>query len=110
MKKPPQPKTDIIKHYEVKSYKHLGIKIRIAIDYDREKISLLDQAETSKPKRWLFAERGLEYMDGWQDILSAMKYAIEMATDELRTSVKAKEKKVADLFKPNNAFAGQSIF
>lgn len=85
------------KHLEVKSYEHLGITVKVRIDYDHEKISLL--GPNDGPKQWVFAGRQLEYMQGWQNILDAMKRAIESATAELRKHVDVVERKKAALIK-----------
>lgn len=78
-------------HMEVLSYEYKGITVRVRINYDNGKISLID--ESGSHKRWLFAERGLEYMKGWQNILDAMKYTIGEATKKLEEDQDEKEKK-----------------
>jgi len=74
------------------------IKVYVKIDYINNKISLVEPLswrivqddnnltaswkELSwkfKKKEWLFAERWVEYMNWWLNILDAMKYAIEKA-------------------------------
>jgi hypothetical protein len=86
-----KPKEVIHKHLEVKSYEHLGICVKVSIDYDKEKISLL--GPNGGPKQWVFAGRELEYMQGWQNILDAMKFAISAAEADLRKHVDVVEKK-----------------
>ena len=51
------------------------------IDFQKGKISLIDDVGA---KKWVFAEREIEYMQGWRDILDAMKYAIDQAEEELK--------------------------
>lgn len=82
--------TTIEKHLEIKTYTHLGVNVRVKIDYEKGTISLLDQND--QPKQWLFAKRSIEYMQGWQNILDAMKHAIELATNDLSKHQKAAEK------------------
>jgi len=65
------------------TYTHKGIPIHVEIDFFKEEISLIDTADHFKSKKWKFAHRGVEYMPGWQDILDAMKYAIDKATKKL---------------------------
>ena len=86
---------EIKKHLEIETYMYAGVAVRVRIDYDAEHISLLDQGNGAK--KWVFAERQLEYMQGWQNILAAMKYAIEQATKKLEKHVRAVEKEKADL-------------
>ena len=78
------------KHLEIETYTHVGISVRVRIDYDKGKISLLESNDG--PKRWVFADRELEYMQGWQNILDAMKFAIEEATKKLQKHQTEREK------------------
>ncbi len=78
------------KHMEDESYRYAGVEVRVRIDYDRGIISLLES--NGGVKKWVFAEREIEYMQGWQNILDAMKYAIEQATKKLAAHQKAAEK------------------
>lgn len=76
------------KHLEVVTYTHKGVDVTVQIDYDNELISLVKEQSNSVPKRfdakqWVFANRGLDYMEGWQDILAAMSHAVAQATDSL---------------------------
>lgn len=70
-----------MKHFEIKTYTHQGINVQVAIDYDKGTISLTENR--TNPKKWVFAERTIEYMAGWQNILDAMKSAITLAESEL---------------------------
>jgi len=63
-------------------YRLDGISVIVKIDFKNKELSLVDR--DLKRKQWLFAERGLEYMHGWQRILEAMQYAIGEATKELQ--------------------------
>lgn len=65
-----------------REYVYKTIKLLVRIDFKAGEISLLDQ-ETNQGKKWLFAKRGVEYMQGWHDILDGMKYAIDQATAEM---------------------------
>lgn len=96
---------NVIKHIEVVEYEHIGVRVMVTIDYDREIISLTERVDVSSdkrqydPKEWVFAKRSLEYMQGWQNILDAMKYAIECAEVELRKHVDLVARKKAALAK-----------
>lgn len=95
------------KHLEIKTYTHKGIDVMVKIDYHLERISLVEcksftngAEQIFTPKSWVFASRELEYMEGWQNILSAMKNAVSDATTELTLHIKHRkdqEKKANDL-------------
>src|SRR5690606_2279959 len=87
--KNPQP----TKHLEVKTYAHKGVSVCVEINYDAGTISILEST-TKQAKKWVFAGRSLEYMAGWQNILDAMKLAIESAEADLDKHQKAKEKEL----------------
>lgn len=68
------------KNLEIITYEYKGIKVTVKIDYDRGIISLVERAEQGyKPKKWVFADRGLEYLNSWKNILLAMEYAIQQS-------------------------------
>jgi len=96
----------MIKHLEIKTYEYYDIKIMVEINYDNKLISLVERGKNPdqyangpamKPKQYVFVKRGLEYMNGWRNILSAMEYAIDEAEKELSTYLKEKEKEKHDL-------------
>lgn len=69
----------------IRSVTHAGYQIFIKIDRERNKVSLVDRDNngTYVPKKWLFADRGLEYMNGWRSILKAIDLAIVDAQADL---------------------------
>lgn len=75
------------RYQSINSYVYNGVEIWVEIDFKDKKISLINEPEytTNKieSKKWIFANRGLEYMAGWKNILDAMKYAINQASLEL---------------------------
>lgn len=71
----------ILRHREVTTYTHKLVQVRVEIDYDRGTITLLD--EKDEAKKWIFANRTLEYMACWQSIFDAMKAAVAHAEGEL---------------------------
>lgn len=99
----------IKKHLELKTYTFNGIEVLVKINYDKGLISLCETVPhqtkcnetTFANKHWVFAERGLEYMNGWKAVLHAMEYAIESATNELKAYnievQKAKENEVCEI-------------
>lgn len=76
-----------VKKYEFSD----GTIIRIRIDFENNKVTLVEK--DGNKARFLFADRGIEYMNGWLNILGAMQYAIRQARDELEVWQKAKEEK-----------------
>lgn len=90
------------KHLEVITYHHKGISVMVEVNYDEGTISLVDKnpainrgyVKTQDAKKWIFAGRQIEYMAGWQNILDAMKYAIEQATEALEKHQKEAEKRL----------------
>lgn len=66
------------------------VTISVSIDYKFGRIALVDTLKFQKDnpwvpaKQWVFANREIEFMQGWQDILDAMKSAISVATLKLQ--------------------------
>lgn len=48
-------------------------------------------------KNWVFANRTVDFMQGWHMILDAIKYAITEATKMLNAYIKQEEKEEQDL-------------
>lgn len=76
-----------VKKYEFSD----GTIIRVKIDFEKNKVSLVDQNNANT--NFKFAERGLEYMNGWLNILGAMRYAVREARDELEAWQKVQKDK-----------------
>jgi hypothetical protein len=95
------------KHIEIKTYTYGDINITVAINFDKQHISLLEKDNGGpygagvdtrfKNKEYIFVKRGLEYMNGWRNVLTAMNYAIDEAEEELKDYIKMKEKEKHDL-------------
>jgi hypothetical protein len=79
-----------IKHRAIKTYKLGNVRVRVAIDFENNKISLLEE-DSEHIKKWVFAERGIEYIQAWRDILEAMQYAIDRASGELNVEIKRRQ-------------------
>lgn len=60
-----------------------GIEVGIKINYQKRKISLVD-TENFKVKHWIFPPSGLEYMEGWVNVLNAMQVVISGARLKLK--------------------------
>lgn len=69
----------MIKHIEVKSIEYGDVKVYIRLDYDSGTVDLVEPVwskdQEYKKKEWVFVGRGLEYMNGWLNIMEAMKKA-----------------------------------
>lgn len=76
---------------EVYIHKYVGkvqpVDVAVFIDYALGTISLMEKTvqkyEVMRPKQWIFADRQIEYMAGWCDILDAMKEAVLAAKGRL---------------------------
>lgn len=79
-----------------KIYEYKGIKVGVRIDFRSKKIDLTEP-DGQGTKRWVFAGRGLEYMQGWRNILKAMERAINAAAAELKLYVEQEEKEKEEL-------------
>jgi len=78
-----------IKKYEFSD----GTIINVKIDYPNNRVSIVDKNGSNT--NFKFAERGVEFMNGWINILSAMQYAIRAARDELTAWQTAQDEKKA---------------
>ena len=82
---------------EVYVFQHYDVKVGVKINYPKNSVSLVEVADTSLVKKWVFAERGIEYMGGWLQILEAMQEAVKDANKKLKEYQKAKEDFVTDV-------------
>jgi len=101
---------NIVKKYGMKKNKivdiveiiHKKIKVLVKIDYIENEISLVEKHKGIHiHKRWLFAGRGVECMNGWLNILEAQKVAIKeakrMYEEELARVSAFKDKEVLEM-------------
>ena len=80
-----------MKNLEIRTIEHKEVKVTIRIDYDKGTASLMEYVDNSwKRKKWLFADRGLEYMNGWQNVLEAMQEAVKLCKIELEEDLARK--------------------
>lgn len=89
------------KFFEREEYETNGIKVLVEIDYKNEKISLVEDIGKGNyvPKRWVFASREVEYMDGWRNILKAMEHAFTEAEKKLEKHLDKEDRERARLLK-----------
>lgn len=91
------------KHLEIKTIEYGDISVAVKIDYDAETVSLVEAGPKNQgiyqwtPKQWVFNKRGIEYMKGWLDIMSAMMNAVVVAQKDLQEYLDAKSKAKEDL-------------
>lgn len=67
--------------YARRAFTKDGITIITDIDFIKKTISLVEKDGSNK--KWVFAQRTTEFMNGWRRILAAMQYAIDEAQKEL---------------------------
>lgn len=78
----------MIRNVEIKTIEHKGVKVTIKVDFDAGTASLVEVQPHSRPfiyqdKHWIFGGRGLEYMNGWLNILEAMTVAVKECKKDL---------------------------
>lgn len=79
-------------------YTHKGISVAVDIDLVAKTLSLVEKnGNNFSNKKWVFAQRGLEYMGGWCAILDAMKHAIQEASKELKIAEERDQEKFVEL-------------
>lgn len=79
---------------EVIKYEHKEVAVYVKIDYLKGHISLVDHSRAWQGKEWKFTERGVQYMQGWKNILEAMKLAVEFAEVKLRMRQDEKQESI----------------
>lgn len=63
-------------------YEKSHIQVGVRINYTKKEISLVEH--DGRNKEWVFVNRGLDYIQGWQNILSVTKEAISHAQGRLK--------------------------
>lgn len=63
-------------------YSSYGISVVVELDFVKKTVSLVEK-DGSK-KEWIFADRTLEYLNGWRNIMHAMEYAVAEAQKEMQ--------------------------
>ena len=80
---------NIIQLQETITFNHKGIEIYLNLDYEKETVSFIEK--NVQPKKWLFTDRGEEYLGGWYLILEAMQEATKYADGRLKDQAKARQ-------------------
>jgi hypothetical protein len=89
----------VIPKLEEKIYEHNGVRVGVRIDYVQKQLSLIEFEQKNSRgtiKKWIFANRGVEYEQGWQRIFTAMGYAISEAKKELQDYIEVEEKEAIE--------------
>lgn len=69
-------------------YSSYGISVVVELDFVNETISLVEK-DGSK-KLWDFTGRGVQYMNGWRNIMRAMEHATTEAQKEMQAHIDGK--------------------
>lgn len=62
-------------------YSHKGVNVCVDLDFVKKTVSLVEKDGVNK--KWIFADRTPEYMNGWLLILQAMEHAVSEAKKEM---------------------------
>lgn len=101
MKKKEVTASEVEKGTEVYQFNYKGIKVAVKINYKHNTISLLENIYDDKNyKKYIFADRGVEYMASWVVILEAMQEAIKDAKKRYEAELAERSK-----FKEDNLVA-----
>lgn len=74
-------------------YTSYGRSIVVELDFVKKTVSITEK--DGEPKKWLFAERTPEYLNGWRNILRAMEYAVEQAQESMGDLTEKEHKEFA---------------
>lgn len=86
------------KHLEIKTIEHKGVQVTVQINYDEGTAHLVELGKQKQApyqevyiaKDWVFANRTLDYMNGWLLILQAMTKAVEQCKKDLEADLAEK--------------------
>lgn len=77
-------------------YSYKGINIAVELDFVKKTVSLVEKDGVNK--KWIFADRTLEYMNGWLLILQAMEYAITEAKKEMDAITEKEHEEFVEMY------------
>jgi len=77
------------KQKETFAYTHKDITVYVRIDYVNNIIDIVEQTGNGdfRKKDYTFIGRGVEYMNGWKDILEAISKTIDHAKKKYETNL-----------------------
>lgn len=77
-------------------YTSYGISIVVELDFVKKTVTLSEK--DGKPKKWIFADRTEEYLNGWRAILKSMEHAVEQAQNEMIALEKQESEDFAEMY------------
>lgn len=81
---------------EVKEYIYKNITVTLSINYAKNEVSVLEN-NSDKARHFIFQNRGVEYMQGWINVLEAVNYAVKEAKKDLEDYKTKETQKIEDL-------------
>lgn len=85
------------------------VDVYVHIDYQNEEINIVDPQSVMKnsihppkAKEFIFVKRGIEYMEGWNDILDGIKEAAAEAKLRMEAYLDDKERQMIELLEKAN--------
>ena len=87
---------------EIRKYKfNDGTIVYVRIDFAKNQVSFLESPDLKNGKyeykKWLFAERGDRYLNGWRNIIGAIDHIIQESQKEMQAYQDKKAKDKEDL-------------
>jgi len=77
------------------------IKVFVKIDYINNRIDVVEPIDTNRSnftiKKWVFHQRGVEYIKGWVDVLDAIQKSIKEAKLMYEKNLALESKKKDDM-------------
>ena len=89
----PRPPYKVLE--EIREYEFHGYKFFISIDHILGLVSLVEPS--GGIKQWSFESRGLEFMNGWENILRGMLEVVREARCELEADLAERSKFPEDM-------------
>jgi len=81
-------------HYALRSTEHNGVRVYYTVDFRKQQVSIVDHEW--KPKSFIFANREIQYHQGWHDILDAIKHAMDTGFAEIEAYQKEQDQVLTD--------------
>lgn len=77
-------------------YTSYGISICVELDFVKKTVSLVEKDGTNK--RWVFADRTPEYLNGWRAIMLAMEHAVAEAQKEMAALDEEEQREFVEMY------------
>lgn len=79
-----------------RAYTSYGITIVVEMDFVKKTVSLTEKDGTNK--KFIFADRTPEYMNGWRAIMLAMDYAVQQVQKEFEALDEKEHEQMVEMF------------